>query len=252
MAEKRDLPDPPSDLLRDFVHDLVSTLSTLESGERLLADAVPILVGAYKAYREAGGTEYEIDPWRLKGLDQLAQANLDTASRARDLVSDFSLVRRGESSRVSTTTLAYRSVQGTRTSLISAFGDAYRPLILLADADRSVLERNQTMIESLGCRVHLAGDGFTALKLVSGNIYDLVLMSGDMPELDGWEATRLLRANEAGRPLVPVVGLITGSPESHRERGVMAGMNELFVKPLDQTSFLALLRKYGLSPGVPS
>ncbi len=88
------------------------------------------------------------------------------------------------------------------------------------------------MLERLGVRVRLVSNGREALAELARHSVDLVLMDCQMPELDGYEATRLLRSQEGAGPHLPVIALTASAVEGERERCLAAGMNECLTKPL--------------------
>jgi signal transduction histidine kinase/ActR/RegA family two-component response regulator len=90
------------------------------------------------------------------------------------------------------------------------------------------------MLKQLGHRVTLAGDGRKALEALSNDVFDLVLMDCNMPELDGLEATRQLRAGAAGAraAAVPVIALTANAMDGDRETCLMAGMDDFLSKPV--------------------
>ena len=98
---------------------------------------------------------------------------------------------------------------------------AQRPLHILVAEDNRV---NQLvvgrMLEKAGHRVDIVGDGREAVDAVRGTVYDLMLMDCLMPEMDGFEATRAIRAAEdgTGRHL-PIIAL-TANAMPDRSRGV--------------------------------
>ncbi|RMG15023.1 MAG: response regulator [Planctomycetota bacterium] len=91
------------------------------------------------------------------------------------------------------------------------------------------------LLERLGCSVDVAPNGREALERTESEDYDLVLMDCQMPELDGRDATRLLRAREreAGRERVPVVAMTASVMPGDTERCLDAGMDAVLPKPLD-------------------
>lgn len=108
-----------------------------------------------------------------------------------------------------------------------------RPLVLLAE-DNSV---NQSvavrMLERLGCAVEVVADGRAALAALGRTRYAAVLMDCQMPELDGYEATRRLRAGD-GLPenvRVPVIALTAFAMPGDRLKCIQAGMDEYLSKP---------------------
>ncbi|GAB6042453.1 hybrid sensor histidine kinase/response regulator [Endothiovibrio diazotrophicus] len=88
------------------------------------------------------------------------------------------------------------------------------------------------MLESLGLRVSLAHNGREAVEAVAGECFDLVLMDVQMPEMDGFEATRRIRG-AGGRDDLPIIALTAHAMEGDRERCLTAGMNDHISKPID-------------------
>jgi CheY-like chemotaxis protein len=104
----------------------------------------------------------------------------------------------------------------------------------------------QRMLEQLGCRVDVAGDGRAALGMVESIPYDLVLMDVQMPIMDGLEATAELRRREGGSGAsVHVVAMTAHALESDRERCLAAGMNDYISKPVRRRDLLRVLREIG-------
>ncbi len=112
-----------------------------------------------------------------------------------------------------------------------------RALNLLLAEDNAVNVRIVTrVLEKLGHRVSHAANGAVALsKLTEGHAFDAVLMDVQMPELDGLEATRRLRAVEAreGRARVPVIALTAHAMKGDDETCRAAGMDGYLSKPID-------------------
>ncbi len=109
--------------------------------------------------------------------------------------------------------------------------DALR--ILIAEDNRVNQLLLTRMLEKLGHSVKLAGNGRLALESIEAESFDLVLMDVQMPEMDGMEATMMLRAREAktGAHLT-VVGVTAHAMAGDRERCVQSGMDGYLSKPI--------------------
>lgn len=97
------------------------------------------------------------------------------------------------------------------------------------------------MLEDLGHKVDIAGNGALAVAACAHTRYDLILMDGRMPEMDGPTATRLIRAG--GPPQAPVrdqglmiIALTANASEEDRSRYLAAGMDDFLTKPIDEAA----------------
>lgn len=96
------------------------------------------------------------------------------------------------------------------------------------------------MVARLGYEVDVVGDGAEAVSATVANTYVAVLMDCHMPVMDGFEATRAIRAREGHFTHLPIIAMTAGSQEEDRERCLAAGMDDYLSKPvnlnaLDQT-----------------
>lgn len=118
-----------------------------------------------------------------------------------------------------------------------------RPLRILVAEDNAV---NQSiavrMLEALGHKCDVASDGLAALSRVLDGGYDVVFMDVQMPEMNGLEAARRIRA-EAATAKLPIVGLTANAFESDREACLAAGMNDFLTKPLHLQDLSKCLRR---------
>ncbi|MFH1845833.1 MAG: two-component regulator propeller domain-containing protein [bacterium] len=101
------------------------------------------------------------------------------------------------------------------------------------------------MLERLGCRLELAGNGLDAVEMAKQHEYDVVLMDCQMPELDGYEATRRIRRQESGGKRVPIVAMTALAMTGDRERCLAAGMDDYLTKPVSREELARLLVKWG-------
>ncbi|MDE2369282.1 MAG: response regulator [Burkholderiales bacterium] len=97
------------------------------------------------------------------------------------------------------------------------------------------------ILVSVGLDVTIAGDGAAAVELASSEDFDLVLMDMQMPEMDGIDATRAIRAH-GGR--LPIVAMTANAFESDRQACLDAGMNDHVAKPVDPARLYATLLRW--------
>nr|WP_300309842.1 ATP-binding protein [Halomonas sp.] len=102
----------------------------------------------------------------------------------------------------------------------------------------------QAMLESLGCRVSLAASGQTALSLCEQRRFDLILMDIQMPDLDGREVTRRLRARGDWCASVPIVAMTAGGAMYDQAECHASGMDDYLTKPILRHDLSALLQRY--------
>jgi CheY-like chemotaxis protein len=102
------------------------------------------------------------------------------------------------------------------------------------------------LLQRLGVEVTVVGNGNEALESLRRECVDLVLMDCQMPELDGYEATRALRAGAAGdaMALVPVIALTASAVSGDRERCLEAGMTDYLTKPVRPRLLQAMVERY--------
>ncbi|HEX7640684.1 MAG TPA: response regulator [Burkholderiaceae bacterium] len=113
--------------------------------------------------------------------------------------------------------------------------------ILLAE-DNEVNQRVAgTLLKKAGHRVTIAGDGRQAAELAARENFDVVLMDMHMPEMDGIEATRAIRALPAPASQVPIVALTAAGASSDIQTCLEAGMNYFLVKPFRMERLDAIL-----------
>lgn len=101
------------------------------------------------------------------------------------------------------------------------------------------------MLKKLGIAADTASDGIEALDLFQKGTYDLVLMDCQMPEMDGFDTTREVRALERQTDShTPIVALTAVSLKGTRERCINAGMDDYLTKPLELKPLADVLRKW--------
>ncbi len=100
------------------------------------------------------------------------------------------------------------------------------------------------LLEAHGYTAETADDGVSALEVLRGTTFDAILMDIQMPRLDGYAATRAIRAGEPVGQRVPVIAMTAAAVEGERERCLAAGMDDFLTKPVDPAAMAAVLRHW--------
>jgi CheY-like chemotaxis protein len=100
------------------------------------------------------------------------------------------------------------------------------------------------MFEKIGCQIDLAGNGREAVKMASESPYDIIFMDCSMPELDGYEATAVVRASEVGKRRTPIIALTANAMLEDRERCLTAGMDDHLSKPVSMDDIRRALKRW--------
>jgi len=123
---------------------------------------------------------------------------------------------------------------------------AVGPRILLVEDNPVNREVAIGMLESLGCAIDAAENGWLAIEAMNTQTYDAVLMDCQMPVMDGLTATGEIRRREqnSGAARVPVIALTANAMDGDRERCLAAGMDDFLSKPFTQQQLATLLRRW--------
>ncbi|MBF0399280.1 MAG: PAS domain S-box protein [Magnetococcales bacterium] len=137
------------------------------------------------------------------------------------------------------TPLPHSSAQGARPD------NAVLTLLLVDDA-----EENQVLVRAylkqVHCRLDVAGNGAEAVEMVQANSYDLILMDIQMPVMDGFTATRTIRAWEQAHdlPPVPIIALTADAMKEATETAMEAGCTLYLTKPISKRRLLEQLAPF--------
>jgi len=109
--------------------------------------------------------------------------------------------------------------------------------ILLAEDNEINQKMTRALLTRQGHKVDLANNGVNAIEAVRNEKYDLVFMDVQMPEMDGFEATRVIRQLEASGELksshIPIIAMTAHALQGDRQRCIDAGMDDYVSKPLE-------------------
>ncbi|MGE0553256.1 MAG: ATP-binding protein [Gemmatimonadales bacterium] len=100
------------------------------------------------------------------------------------------------------------------------------------------------MLEKLGLTVDIAADGAQAVAALGHQAYDLVLMDCQMPEMDGYDATRAIRSSGAAYQGIPIVAMTASAMATDRDRCLACGMNDYVSKPVQQEVLARVLARW--------
>ena len=119
--------------------------------------------------------------------------------------------------------------------------------VLLVDDHRVTQIAARHMLESLGCRVEVAGNGAQALERWAARDYGVIFMDWHMPDMDGLEVTRAIRRAEMrdGRQRPVIVAMTASAMNDDRRRCLDAGMDDYISKPVTRDALRRVLRAAG-------
>jgi two-component system, sensor histidine kinase and response regulator len=115
---------------------------------------------------------------------------------------------------------------------------------LIVEDNAANLKVAVRMVERLGYRADVAGNGSEALNALGQVRYDAVLMDCQMPEMDGYEATREIRRGEHDGRHLPIIAMTASAMAGDRERCLAAGMDDYISKPVKLHIVAAVLERW--------
>lgn len=119
-----------------------------------------------------------------------------------------------------------------------------RPRVLIAE-DNPINQRVAVIILSkLGYHTDVADEGAEALQMLQKQPYDLILMDCQMPVMDGFEATKAIRALPSEVSQIPIIAVTANALPGQREKCLATGMNDYLSKPIQTDLLASTLRKY--------
>ena len=116
--------------------------------------------------------------------------------------------------------------------------------ILVVDDNAANQKVATRMVERLGYHTDVAATGGEAVSMAGRGHYDAVLMDCQMPEMDGYEASRQIRHDERGGRRVPIIAMTADAGSGERERCLAAGMDDYVSKPVKLHVVAAVLERW--------
>ena len=151
-----------------------------------------------------------------------------------------------------------RDVQQKRSGQVAPMpkvGDKFAPTkqplhILLVEDNHINRQVADSMLKKMGHSVTLATNGKEAVSLHQERDFDLILMDVEMPEMDGVEATKVIREREKGTTRrIPVIALTAHAMAGHREEFLTAGMDGYVAKPIKYKTLHETIEAHGGTVG---
>jgi CheY-like chemotaxis protein len=112
------------------------------------------------------------------------------------------------------------------------------PTILLVEDNEMNRDMLSRRLKRRGFDVEMAVDGREGVEMARTGGYDLILMDMSLPEIDGWEATRQLRASRQTEK-IPIIALTAHAMAGDREKALEAGCDEYDTKPIELDRLLS-------------
>lgn len=116
--------------------------------------------------------------------------------------------------------------------------------VLVVEDNRFSWEFLKAALQGFGIVSEVAADGLDAIHKLDKKRYELVFMDCQMPNMDGYEATRKIRSLLGSNHLIPIVGISATVTTELQERCIRSGMNVLLQKPVTVESLKQLIDKY--------
>jgi CheY-like chemotaxis protein/HPt (histidine-containing phosphotransfer) domain-containing protein len=139
------------------------------------------------------------------------------------------------------------SAQESALPLAIPMRDTLTARVLIVEDNCVNQEICAAMLDALGCDAEVVDDGRAGAEAALSRDYDIVLMDCQMPHMDGFEATRLIRKLElerSGSKRVPIIALTANAMEGDRERCLAAGMDDYLAKPFKKEALRAVLERW--------
>ncbi|MGO9271395.1 MAG: PAS domain S-box protein [Terriglobia bacterium] len=141
------------------------------------------------------------------------------------------------------------TAEAARTPLSVVRGKS-RARILVAEDNGTNQEVAVAILRKLGYHADVVADGAEAVRALQQADYDAVLMDCEMPEMDGYEATRRIRERRTGtrNRHIPIIAITADAMAQDRDRCLQAGMSDYLAKPVEPRQLADLLEKWLTAP----
>ena len=135
-------------------------------------------------------------------------------------------------------------VEKTQIGALAASQSGVTWRVLVAEDNEINQKLTISLLEKLGCQVDLAADGLEAVAQCSKQRYDAILMDCQMPFLDGFKATTLIRKYQKDAHRTPIIAVTAHAMAGDREKCLAAGMDDYLAKPLQAQELAQTLHRW--------
>jgi len=235
LREARAAGDPYQVVLLDYQMPEMdgATLAAAIRADPLLSDTLLIMLTSLGHWREVRHMQgASIDACLVKPVRQSQLQNTLATAWSKKLQSGLS-----------TRTKALQEIEALKSQFAGTFAGA--PVRVLVAEDNAVNQKVAVrMLERLGLRPDVAGNGREAVELCGMLPYALIFMDCEMPEMDGYEATAEIRKLQGSDGRVAIVAMTADAMEGSRERCIAAGMDDYIAKPVRLSEMVEALKKW--------
>ncbi|QTA80623.1 Two component system response regulator/histidine kinase, PAS domain-containing [Desulfonema limicola] len=131
-----------------------------------------------------------------------------------------------------------------RQDAIQIFENLSKAKILIVEDNKINQQVARELLESAGITVEIAENGRKAIEAVQNSCFDLILMDVQMPEMDGYEATKAIRNMNSQASKIPVIAMTAHAMARELENCLNAGMDDYVSKPIDPDKMFLVLNKW--------
>ena len=189
--------------------------------------------------RKYGGTGLGLTI--VKQLVELQGGSISVKS-AVDEGSVFSFIIPYEVGNIRSQTASQFSAKGKQDKTLKKM-----QVLLVEDNDINRLYAT-SILKMWGCEIDVAENGFVAVEKVKNQLFDVVLMDVQMPVMDGFEATKTIRALEAPRNKVAIIALTANATRKDFEKCLAEGMDDCITKPFTPDDLFKILSRFAPKP----
>jgi len=211
-----------------------ATLAAAIKADQLFKDTIVIMLTSVRHMQGTG-----IDACLVKPVRQSQLQNTLATAWSKKLQSGFA-----------TRTNALHDIPALKSKVAGRFAGA--PMRVLVAEDNAVNQKVAVlMLERVGLRPDVAGNGSEAVEMCTMLPYDLIFMDCQMPEMDGYTATAEIRRRQGPGGRVAIVAMTAEAMEGCRERCLAAGMDDYITKPVRLDEMIDALNKW-VPTGIPA